>query len=279
MKPQLALHMYQELDKKNPKFIGKDDYMVFEKLDGWYGYLDLGDTIRSRNMREIPSMRVLSKQINDKLPDIKGRLIFEILVKDMPLFKDLNGYLNRSTGDYTAHQAYIVIHDFINDTHKPFVDRYVQAQALVNMIGISEVQIASVLEMHNDIARFKNLAKTIWRNGGEGIILKRVVAGYNAGKRNASLLKIKEELTLDLLVTGMEQGQGKYKGTLGSLIVREDNGTEHSVSGMTDAERDLWWSNPDSIIGMIVEIKAMKRLANGSLREPRFKAIRWDKSE
>ena len=91
-------------------------------------------------------------------------------------------------------------------------------------------------------------------------------------------MKIKEELTLDLLVIGMEEGEGKFKGTLGALVVRERDGTEHKVSGMTLKQRNAWWTNPLGIRGVVVEIAAMKRLPNGSLREPRYKATRFDKT-
>ena len=48
---------------------------------------------------------------------------------------------------------------------------------------------------------------------------------------------------------------------------------------MTDYQRKVWWqSNGVEIIGRIVEIKAMKKLKDGQYREPRFKAIRHDKT-
>ena len=108
--------------------------------------------------------------------------------------------------------------------------------------------------------------------------MKRLDAHYSPGAWIADLLKIKEELTLDLLVVDVEEGEGKYEGMLGKLIVQEKDGTQHKVSGMTDEERRLWWNRPSIIIGQVVEVKAMKRLPNGSLREARFKAIRHDKT-
>jgi DNA ligase-1 len=47
---------------------------------------------------------------------------------------------------------------------------------------------------------------------------------------------------------------------------------------MTDAQRELWWAEPTLINGKVVEVKAMKELPDGSLREPRFKCIREDKT-
>ena len=60
MKPQKAKHYYLEAEKKKPAYIG-EEYMVLEKHDGWYGYLDNGTAIHSRQMRAIPSLAKLSK--------------------------------------------------------------------------------------------------------------------------------------------------------------------------------------------------------------------------
>jgi DNA ligase-1 len=76
----------------------------------------------------------------------------------------------------------------------------------------------------------------------------------------------------------MVKGEGKYSDTLGALLVRDKNGITHTISGMTDGQRELWWENPLLIQGKVVEVKAMKELPDGSLREPRFKCIREDKT-
>ena len=75
------------------------------------------------------------------------------------------------------------------------------------------------------------------------------------------------------------KGDGKYAGTLGALVVEEKSGQRHEVSGMSDEARHLWWNNRNLILGAIVEVEAMMRLPNGSLREGRFKAVRHDKTE
>ena len=46
---------------------------------------------------------------------------------------------------------------------------------------------------------------------------------------------------------------------------------------MTDGDRIMWWADPSIIIGRIVEVQCMKVLANKSLREGRYKAVRHDK--
>jgi hypothetical protein len=47
---------------------------------------------------------------------------------------------------------------------------------------------------------------------------------------------------------------------------------------MTDKQRTTWWNARSLIIGQVIEVKAMQELPDGSLREPRFKCVRFDKT-
>jgi len=280
MKPQKAKHLYAEEEKKNPAHL-THNYMIFEKHDGWYGYMDIGSPIMSRQMREIPSMESFSYALNiqlaETMPGMKGRLIFEILVEGSPVFKDLNGILNRHE---QAKNAYLLVHDFIPEEEQIFSTRYQLAKLIVEDLSLPQVRMATLLdECSNDPNQWKAIAELIWSNGGEGIIAKRRDAFYSPGKRNADILKIKLEKSEEMLVVGMEEGEGKYKDLLGKLIVRDAHGIEHKVSGMSDRERNVWWYRSELIDGCVVEVQFMQRLENGSLREGRFKAVRHDKVE
>lgn len=277
MKVQKALHLHIDQEKRSPKSAGRG-YAMFEKYDGWFGY-STGGPIHSRAGRVIPAVAQLSKHITfgDKY---KGTLIFEILLQDEIKFHILNGILNRKFE--TAKSAYIMCHDFVpeDDIAMPFSMRYALLAEVVRYMNApkNKVQIAPVLGVSDSELTWRETAQEIWAKGGEGIILKATEAGYSPDKRNADLLKIKEEVTLDLLVVGMQHGAGKYADTLGTLIVRDKAGILHPVSGMTDTQRNRWWNGTETIIGKVVEVKAMKILKDGSLREPRFKAVRHDKT-
>jgi ATP-dependent DNA ligase len=279
MKMQKALHLHLDLEKKTPKHHGQ--YMMFEKHDGWYGTLDLPEkVIRSSSGREIPSLREFVRDIGKKFPDVRGRLIFEIMIEGLEYnsFPILNGILNRKHEQ--ADDVYLQVHDFLVDykCHMNAHTRYKFASEIVERINDPRVRLSPMLGTSQSVETWKASAKRIWEKGGEGLILKQCEAVYMPEKRNHTLMKIKEELTLDMEVVGLVEGHGKYQGTTGALIVMEKNGNKHQVSGMTDKERNDWWVDKDSIIGKVVEIKAMKRLKDGSLREPRFKAVRWDKA-
>jgi ATP-dependent DNA ligase len=275
-KMQKALHLHLEEDKVTPKYRGKE-YAVFEKYDGWYGYFDTEvGKIMSSAGREIPSMIGLSEYLKAKLyGGVGGRLIFEIMIEDTP-FAILNGILNRKT---IAHNAFIMVHDFVPtaEMDMPFKHRYDRLYDIIEPLNSDVVKRAPILLMSTDKQEWRRMARLMWSKDAEGIILKDVESHYAWGKRNASLMKIKEELTLDLMVVGMVEGEGKYKGTLGALQVMGQKRKIHTISGMTDEQRQVWWHSPPLIVGSVVEVKAMKVLDDGSLREPRFKHVRHEK--
>ena len=276
--PQKVLHLHIEEDKLKPKHIGHN-YMLSQKHDGWYGYMDIpACVIRSSSGREIPSLVELSNKIRENAPKCRGRLIFEIMIEGLEnTFHVLNGILNRKREQ--ADDVYLRVHDYLPDFRQDVKAdvRFSYACEVANRIDMQELQVAEIIHRGDSKYIWQTLCDDIWRNGGEGVILKRCDGYYSPGKRNYDLMKIKEELTLDLLVVGILEGAGKYESTVGKLVVKDRAGNVHNVSGMTDLQRDTWWQQPGDIIGKIVEIKAMQKLPDGSLREPRFKHIRFDK--
>lgn len=290
--PQFALHMYKEEAKKK-NTLGKDAYMVFEKYDGWYGSTLLSPVafepiIISRQGRRIPSVNWLAQKITDSYHSLNnpvkphGRLIFEILLRDVKEFSVLNGILNRSKGDCSAKEAYIKVHDFVpyGGESLPFAHRYELAKDVVRDLELEEVELADYIVVSPNKRTWNQCAQHIWAADGEGVILKKLNAPYQEGKRNGDLLKIKLEETFDLLVVGVECGDsdGKYSNTLGALLCVSKDGTVHKISGMSDKQRHDWWTTPSDIVGSVIETRAMCKLENGSLREARYKAVRHDKS-
>ena len=293
-KPQKALHLYLELEKKRTK-IDEDTFAVFEKYDGWYGFktvnigAETAPLITSRNKRFIPSMTSFSASMAScedaaNVAEV-GTVIFEIMVEGQPEFKDLNGILNRSKAPCQAQNAYIMVHDFVvqGQEDMPFIERYTYAMKYVKMLNHPRVKLATIYATggHNLV---QQVAEKVWARVGtglskEGAIGKRIDAPYSQGKKNKDIIKVKCEVQLEMKVVGYEQGQGKYAHTLGKLIVEQADGTQHAVSGMSDDERDLWYNDFNLIKGAVVEIHAMQVLPNGSLREGRFKWVRHDKTE
>lgn len=281
IKPQKAKHLHLEAEKKNPTFVGKK-YAIFEKYDGWYGYLDFPScVIHSRALREIPALRELSDAIRTNSPKTRGRLIFEIMIDGLEKnsFSELNGILNRKYEQ--ADGAYIIVHDYIPDWKfdVPFKTRFAFAQEIVKRIDMQEVVIAPVIAVSTAVEHWKEAAFDIWSEGGEGVVLKDINAPYYPDKRNGSLLKIKEEVTVEMKVLEVIRGQGEHSHMAGKLLCIDEVNQKHEIGlGMMKHEqREAIMKDPFSIVDSVVEIKAMKKLKDGSYREPRFLAVRHDK--
>jgi ATP-dependent DNA ligase len=279
---QKVLHFHEAKAKKNFKL---ETYAIMEKKDGWLLYIDYIDgtwgKLSSRAEREIPSVAYLNELIAKSLsPKENLRLIFEATIPNMQ-FHELNGVLNRKSEE--ASDVVLNLHDaiFLDRTELAFNERYKYANIAYEMLKVwlgHWVELIPILAVTSDEELIYKYFNSILELGGEGIVLKNWEAGYFFGKRNANMMKIKEECTKDLAVVGMVEGEGKYQGTLGALIVQSRDGTKHQVSGMTDDQRERWWNSRELIVGQVVEVKAMKELPDGQLREPRFKCIRHDKT-
>ena len=104
---------------------------------------------------------------------------------------------------------------------------------------------------------------------------------YYEWKRSKSLLKMKMMDTVDLVVTDVYEGTGKYEGMMGGVYC-DYKGYKLGVgSGWNDQDRRTYWDNQNLIIGKTIEIayQAETKNKNGglSLSFPVFKSIRLDK--
>lgn len=99
--------------------------------------------------------------------------------------------------------------------------------------------------------------------GDEGVIITR-------GNRR---FKLKEEVTVDVRVTGMIEGTGRLEGKLGSLVTKYGKiGT-----GLDDIDRARLW-NDKLTVGSIVEARCQGFTKERKMRHARFIRQRWDKN-
>ncbi|EKO3961408.1 DNA ligase [Vibrio fluvialis] len=110
---------------------------------------------------------------------------------------------------------------------------------------------------------------TLVNENGEGIMLRKVTARYQAGRCN-DLLKLKKHKDAEARVVGYKIGNGKYKGLMGSVLVRTDEGTEFYVgTGFSDEQR----LNPPEI-GSLITYRYNGLTAEGKPRFARFVRVR-----
>ena len=133
-------------------------------------------------------------------------------------------------------------------------------------------------EGHDIMRRYAEDAVAL---GFEGIMIKDLGAPYEC-RRSTFWMKWKPTITVDLNIVGFEEGTGRNAGRLGAIICEgDDNGRRICVnvgSGLSDANRDEYWSARDQLLGDVVEVEADAVTQNQdgtySLRFPRFVRFR-----
>jgi len=105
------------------------------------------------------------------------------------------------------------------------------------------------------------LFKGVIDKGYEGLVLRG---------ENGERLKVKDKITLDLIVLDVVEGKGRNKGRTGALVT-----SKGKVSGMTDDQREEFWNR--DIIGKMIEAECMELTEAGKMRHARFIRVREDK--
>jgi DNA ligase-1 len=151
---------------------------------------------------------------------------------------------------------------------------------LRNKVTSNHFENVSVVPMFyngHDHAEIWNWLDYAENNDMEGVIIN-LDTPYEC-KRSKNLIKVKKFYTYDLEVVGVEEGDGRNKGTLGALVVKYKNNTVNVGSGFTDEERKNFWENREDIIGRVIEVKYKeittdKKTGLESLQFPVFCGLR-----
>lgn len=117
--------------------------------------------------------------------------------------------------------------------------------------------------------------KYFLKKGLEGGVVKAAAGGYVFGGKSP-WLKMKTKHTEDFKIVGVQEGRGKYIGSLGALIIIVGNKEVSVGSGFGDDVRDSLWDlyQDGKLIGMWVEVSFQEKTKAGSLRHPVFDRLR-----
>lgn len=110
--------------------------------------------------------------------------------------------------------------------------------------------------------------------GYEGIIIRDHLAPY-IRRRSTQMMKFKPKRSDTYQIVGYEEEisiHGRPKDRLGSLLVRDPEGNTFSVgSGLTEADRIVYWDRREDLIGQTAQI-AYQNLTTGR-KVPRFPVL------
>lgn len=281
---QKALHLNKALEKRSFNF-SRSDWAVMPKLDGWYVYADYLEghwqPLSSSAGREIPALSDLSARLKELKPiESSARFIFEATIPETE-FHVMNGILNRKFSQ--AENVILNLHDivFFDAPNINFESRYTALQNNYypylkdKMEDVFE--LIPILEVTNDIEKFRDIAGQLILSGEEGIIGKDMAAGYSFGKRNNSLLKLKAEESFDCRVVNWFWSTGDKGNEAMNLTLVRSNGIQFTVVVNSHAAVDTILA--ENIVGKVVEVACMEELPSGMLRQPVFKDFRFNKTE
>lgn len=137
-----------------------------------------------------------------------------------------------------------------------------------------------ILYIGDDTSKIQEYLNTLTGAGEEGVMINICDAKYEF-KRTSSLLKVKKMTDIDLRVIGFEEGEGKYAGRLGAILVSYKNNIVKVGSGLSDDMRRIIWNNQEKYLGKIMAIQYFEETTNAdggeSLRFPVFLDFRDDK--
>ena len=270
--------------KFDPDKIKKYPVYVQEKLDGVRALIVVKNgtaTAKSREGHPLPGLEHIEKELEAKMhPDSDFVLDGEYIKGDFN--STVSSARTKSDGKGVLH-----IFDLIRT--EAFMGKDVwklnyneRCEAMENFVVNGSLQFVEILPRYhaNSYAEIMQMTDKVWDQGGEGVIVKTAVHLYKH-TRNYDWMKVKKAQTLDLKVVGKFEGTGKYKGKLGGLTVDFNGNTVNVGGGFSDEEREKFWHSEMDDKVIEVEFHEITKPTKGqlpSLRHPRFKRIRFDKT-
>ena len=242
--------------------IDLSDYWVSEKYDGvralWDGkqFISRGGNIYHAPIwfiKDFPKQR-----LDGELWIARQR--FELLVSTV----------RDKTPDHQAWEKVKFMVFDAPDVDAIFDSRLMHLNDLVRRSGISWLQAVEQIKVKDHI-ELKQYLDEVTKLGAEGLMLHKGSSMYRA-KRSDDLLKVKPYEDAEAVVVAHISGKGKYKNSLGALMVVLKDGITFKIgTGFSDAERN----NPPKI-GSVITYQFRGETKNGIPRFASFLRVRSD---
>ena len=192
------------------------------------------------------------------------------------------------------------VFDCFRNIYDPFTVRHAEARSLVQESSLIRITLLPQTLAFTP-AQLDRLEHDALARGKEGLMLRDPRGWYKEGVsslKEGLLLKIKRFQDDEAVVIGMEEqlencngakldarglskrsshaANKKPAGVMGKLVC-EWQGKEIRVGGgFTADQRELWWHNPELIIGQTITFKYQSHGTVDLPRSPQFKGVRYD---
>jgi DNA ligase-1 len=291
--PEFEVQLATDSKGHPKKLVG--EVIVEPKLDGVRTIAiipKLGDVqLFSRNGKQFLNFPHIVKDLQQLCATVsqKGSVVIDGEITGKSFQELMRGATKK---DHTATDSVFNVFDILSlaefregHSNRTQIDRLLALESVVNRVQLKHVVMVKgkQLDLNTPVGHIKmsEYANECVNNGFEGIMIKKLDAPYEC-RRSTFWMKWKPVITVDLEVIDIEEGTGRNAGRLGALVCEgvDDNRTirVNVGSGLSDSDRDDFWSRKDSLVGYIVEVKADAVTQNQdgtySLRFPRFERFR-----
>jgi len=185
-------------------------------------------------------------------------------------YEEISSITSKSVADARWSNIKLMLFD-LPEYADDFTQRYHAMQRLVQATDSPYLSLIKQFRVisHNDLMAH---LQSVVALGGEGLMLHHQASMYTDG-RSENLLKLKLYEDAEAIVIAYKQGKGKFKGMLGSIRVRNDQGKEFNIgSGFNILQR----KNPPALLSRVT-YKYNGLTKNGLPRFPVFLRVRDEK--
>lgn len=224
------------------------------------------------------------RPIRDQLIDISTDFILDgELYKHGWSLQEINGAASVNRKEPNAKTALIEYHVFdciiVSDPTLDFVSRW---WLLMNALGdwdkLTHVKIVPTIQIQDD-NEGESQYSVFRKQRYEGMMYRQAHSPYglasqctNQENRWTCLQKRKEWMDAEGPVVDINEGEGKYAGMVGSLVVQVEPGKTVDIgSGLSDLQRTEFYSNPP--IDFLCRYRFEMYSDGGIPLKPQFEAI------
>lgn len=233
------------------------------KIDGVRAKYNKGK-FYSRNGHEYIGLDLLKIELQGITEELDGELTIP-----RKTFQESSGLIR----DYSPTPDAVFNVFELPTVKAPFIER-LMAMRDISLMGPHIMRVPhQKLNFKDDVYNYYNKCRD---NGYEGAVIKPYDYEYK-GSRSYSWMKMKPIKTVDLKVTNMFEGKGKYENQMGGVIVMFEDKLNKVGGGFSDEQRLNFWNHPSSIISKTIEVEYMEKTDDGNMRHSRFKCFRPDK--
>ena len=204
-------------------------YLVSEKFDGVRAYWT-GDRLLSRQGLALAAPASVLERLPPQQP-LDGELWM-----GRGRFEACSAALRRSQPREEEWQQIQYLLFELPGGAGPFSRRVAQLREIAAAVDTPMLRVVPQ-EQVGSLAELRQRLQAVLRAGGEGLMLHEADAPYISGRHEA-LLKLKAHDDEDAVVIAHLPGQGRWRGLLGALRVRNAAGQEFNLgSGFSEALR------------------------------------------